>query len=75
MIPGARRIVYIHNNVPGQIGKAADAMALRGINIVGQHLLTNERIGYASFDVELPEPDGVVDALQAIPGAIRARIL
>ena len=75
MIPGTRRIVYIHNNVPGQISKASEALALRGINIVGQHLLTNERIGYAAFDVELSEPDGVVDALQRIPGAIRARIL
>jgi D-3-phosphoglycerate dehydrogenase len=75
MIPGARRIVYIHNNVPGQIGKAADALANRGINIVGQHLLTNERIGYASFDVDAPETAGVVEALQGIPGAIRTRVL
>lgn len=75
MIPGARRIIYIHNNVPGQIGHAADALAQRGINIVGQHLLTNERIGYASFDVELPDPAGVAEALDRIPGAIRTRIL
>jgi len=75
MIPGARRIIYIHHNVPGQIGKAADALAARGMNIVGQHLLTNERIGYASFDVEAAETAGVAEALQQIPGAIRARIL
>jgi D-3-phosphoglycerate dehydrogenase len=61
--------------VPGQISQASEVLARRGINIVGQHLLTNERIGYASFDVELAEPDGVVEALQQIPGAIRARIL
>jgi D-3-phosphoglycerate dehydrogenase len=75
MIPGTRRIIYIHSNVPGQISQASEVLARRGINIVGQHLLTNERIGYASFDVELAEPDGVVEALQQIPGAIRARIL
>jgi D-3-phosphoglycerate dehydrogenase len=75
MIPGTRRIVYIHANMPGQISKASEALARRGINIVGQHLLTNERIGYAAFDVELSEPDGVVQALQQIPGAIRTRIL
>jgi D-3-phosphoglycerate dehydrogenase / 2-oxoglutarate reductase len=75
MIPGTRRIVYIHSNTPGQISRASDELARRGINIVGQHLLTNERIGYASFDVELTEPDGVVEALQKIPGAIRTRIL
>jgi len=61
--------------MPGQISKASEALARRGINIVGQHLLTNERIGYATFDVELSEPDGVIEALQQIPGAIRARIL
>jgi D-3-phosphoglycerate dehydrogenase len=75
MIPGTRRVVYIHSNIPGQISQASEVLARRGINIVGQHLLTNERIGYASFDVELSEPDGVVEALQQIPGAIRARIL
>jgi D-3-phosphoglycerate dehydrogenase / 2-oxoglutarate reductase len=75
MIPETRRIIYIHTNTPGQISKASELLASRGINIVGQHLLTNERIGYASFDVELSAPDGVVDALEKIPGAIRARIL
>ena len=75
MIPGARRIIYIHSNTPGQISRASDELARRGINIVGQHLLTNERIGYASFDVELMEPDSVIEALQKIPGAIRTRIL
>lgn len=75
MIPGARRIVYIHGNVPGQISRATDALARRGINIVGQHLLTNERIGYATFDVELPQPDGILEDLRQIPGAIRTRLL
>ena len=75
MIPGTKRIVYIHRNTPGQISQASDLLARRGINIVGQHLLTNERIGYASFDVELSEPDGVIEALEKVPGAIRVRIL
>ncbi len=75
MIPGTKRIIYIHRNTPGQISQASDLLARRGINIVGQHLLTNERIGYASFDVELSETDRVIEALERIPGAIRVRIL
>jgi D-3-phosphoglycerate dehydrogenase / 2-oxoglutarate reductase len=75
IIPGTRRIIYIHGNTPGQISQASEVLARRGINIVGQHLLTNDRIGYATFDVDLPEPDGVIEALQRIPGAIRTRIL
>jgi D-3-phosphoglycerate dehydrogenase len=74
-IAGMKRIIYIHENKPGQISKASEVLARRGINIVGQHLLTNDRIGCASFDVELAEPDSVAAALESLPGAIRVRIL
>ena len=74
-IAGTRRIIYLHQNVPGQIGAAAQVLANHGVNIVGQHLMTNDRVGYAAFDAPLPEPEAVAEELSRLQGSIRVRIL
>jgi D-3-phosphoglycerate dehydrogenase len=48
------------------------------INIAGQYLQTNSRIGYVVMDVDTAEPAKtrlVKRGLEAVPGTIRTRIL
>jgi D-3-phosphoglycerate dehydrogenase / 2-oxoglutarate reductase len=72
---GTHRFVHIHENVPGILASINQVLAGREINISGQYLKTNERIGYVIADVERGYDDAVVEELQAIPRTIRVRVL
>jgi D-3-phosphoglycerate dehydrogenase / 2-oxoglutarate reductase len=50
-------------------------MAERDINIEGQYLKTNERVGYVITDVARDWAPEVEAELRAIPGTIRVRVL
>ncbi len=72
---GAHRLVHVHRNVPGILAKISRTLADRGINIVGQYLKTNERIGYVITDIGRDYDAEVVAELRAIPDTIRMRVL
>ncbi|MEX2532234.1 MAG: phosphoglycerate dehydrogenase [Gemmatimonadota bacterium] len=72
---GAHRFAHIHANTPGVLARINQALAERDINISGQYLKTNERVGYVITDVGRDYDDSVVDALRAIPGTMRVRVL
>ncbi|MER3465127.1 MAG: phosphoglycerate dehydrogenase, partial [Chitinophagaceae bacterium] len=48
---GAHRILHIHKNVPGVLSQINGQLSKYNINILGQYLKTNERIGYVVVDV------------------------
>ena len=50
-------------------------LAAHGINITGQYLETNERIGYAITDIARTYDKGVIKSLQGINETIRLRVL
>uniref|UniRef100_UPI0025C13B40 phosphoglycerate dehydrogenase n=1 Tax=Brevundimonas sp. UBA7534 TaxID=1946138 RepID=UPI0025C13B40 len=51
-VSGAHRLLHIHRNQPGVLAELNQALAAAGLNILGQHLKTNERVGYVITDVD-----------------------
>ncbi len=72
---GRHRILHIHRNVPGVLAAMNDLFAAAHINIAGQSLRTDASTGYVVTDADAPPPPGMLAALEAVPGTIRARIL
>ena len=71
----AHRLMHIHHNEPGVLAKINQILASYKINIVGQYLKTNEKIGYVITDIDKEYSPDVIDALKKIEGTIRFRIL
>ena len=72
---GRSRLLHIHENAPGVLTQINQAFAKEGINIAAQYLQTNENIGYVVIDVETDHADSAFQALKAINGTIKTRIL
>ena len=51
------------------------AIAGAGLNILGQHLKTDETTGYVIVDVDRDYDPAALDALRAVPGTLRFRHL
>ena len=74
---GSRRILHIHRNVPGVLSQINDIFRDRGINIDGQFLRTDPKVGYVVIDVTADEEQtaSLREAMAAIPGTLRVRVL
>lgn len=72
---GAHRILHIHNNVPGVLGEINGQLSRHGINIVGQYLKTNDRIGYVVVDVDKQLSRKAEQLLKDVPETIKVRLL
>ena len=73
--PGTRRVAHLHHNVPGAMARVNQLLAEHGVNIEGQLLSTRGSLGYALTDVAVDLPDGVLDALAAVPETISTRVV
>jgi D-3-phosphoglycerate dehydrogenase len=73
--PGSHRLLHIHHNVPGVLSKINSVFSKNRINIAGEYLMTNARIGYVVIDVEAASSRIALKALAAIEGTIRTRVL
>jgi|TARA_R110002096_G_scaffold212004_2_gene399330 D-3-phosphoglycerate dehydrogenase len=71
----AHRLIHIHLNEPGIMARINKILADYDINIVGQYLKTNEKIGYVITDIDKAYSSKVIDELKAINGTIRFRVL
>jgi D-3-phosphoglycerate dehydrogenase len=71
----AHRLIHIHHNEPGVLAKINQVLANYNINIVGQYLKTNEKIGYVITDIDKSYEVEAIEALKTIPGTIRFRSL
>ncbi len=69
------RILHVHRNVPGVLTAVNGLLSSRGINILGQYLRTNERIGYLVLDMDREATREVAEGLRALPETIRVRVL
>lgn len=74
-IRDSHRVVHVHRNVPGILARINHVLAAREINITGQYLKTNERIGYVITDIARNYSPEVVQELAGIPDTIRMRVL
>ncbi|MDC8012668.1 phosphoglycerate dehydrogenase [Tahibacter soli] len=75
--PTSRRLLHIHRNVPGMLSRINDIFSRENVNIDGQYLQTDANIGYVVIDVSVAEERAaeLKDALAAIPGTLRTRVL
>ena len=72
------RLLHVHRNQPGALEKINHVLSAQNLNVSGQFLQTNQSIGYVILDVEPsgnPDQDQLLNALQAISGTIRARLI
>ena len=74
---GSHRILHIHRNVPGVLSKINDAFSRENINIDGQYLRTNPKVGYVVIDVAASDEQTarLRAELSAIEGTLRTRVL
>ncbi len=74
---GSRRIMHIHRNQPGVLSQVNDIFREHGINIDGQYLRTDAKVGYVVIDVTATreQAGALKDALAAIEGTLRTRVL
>ncbi|HXS94461.1 MAG TPA: phosphoglycerate dehydrogenase [Candidatus Limnocylindrales bacterium] len=76
--PGKQRLLHVHRNQPGVLSQINAIFSELRINIAGEYLQTDPRIGYVVMDIE---GETRVDALEVrrrletVPGTIRTRIL
>ncbi|MDH5603948.1 MAG: phosphoglycerate dehydrogenase [Cyclobacteriaceae bacterium] len=71
----AHRLIHIHRNVPGILAHINIVLAEHNINILGQHLKTNERIGYVITDIDKEYDRELISALKKIENTIKFRVL
>lgn len=71
----AHRFIHIHQNEPGVLASINNVMAEHKINILGQYLKTNERIGYVITDVSKKYQPRVIEELKAVPHTVNFRVL
>ena len=73
--PDAHRILHIHLNTPGVLSEINSVLSLNNINIVGQYLNTNNKIGYAVLDVSRNLTAQTLEALRNVKHTLKTRIV
>jgi D-3-phosphoglycerate dehydrogenase len=76
--PGKHRVLHIHRNQPGVLSAINAVFSEEQINIAGEYLQTDAKVGYVVIDIETGERSGTVEIrrkLELVPGTIRTRIL
>jgi D-3-phosphoglycerate dehydrogenase len=71
----AHRFIHVHSNEPGVLAEINKILAEHKINIVGQYLKTNEKIGYVITDIDKDYEPQVKKDLKKIKGTLRFRVL
>ncbi|WP_369602930.1 phosphoglycerate dehydrogenase [Hahella sp. SMD15-11] len=73
--PDYHRLLHVHENIPGVLSEINRIFSENGINICGQYLQTNEKVGYVVIDVNKEYSDLALQKLRAVKGTIRCRVL
>ncbi|WP_370680631.1 phosphoglycerate dehydrogenase [Comamonas sp. GB3 AK4-5] len=73
--PGHNRILHVHQNRPGMLLAINQVFADNGINVAGQYLRTDEKVGYVVIDTDTASSALALEKLSQIPGTIRCRVL
>ncbi|MDB5202818.1 MAG: serA [Ferruginibacter sp.] len=72
---GAHRILHIHNNVPGVLSQINTLLSKNDINILGQYLKTNDKIGYVVLDIDKDLSSSALELLKGVKETIKVRML
>ncbi len=73
--PENHRLLHIHENVPGVMSEINSVFSENGINVCGQYLQTNEKVGYVVIDINKEYSDLALTKLRSVKGTIRCRVL
>ena len=73
--PGKHRLLHIHHNVPGVLSEINAVFSQNDINVGGQYLQTNSRVGYVLIDVDQEYSELALLKLRHVKGTIRCRAL
>lgn len=75
--PRSRRLLHIHQNVPGVLSRINELFSAGNINIDAQFLQTDPQVGYVVIDVSADKAQAteLKDRLAAIQGTLRTRVL
>ncbi|MDR5899246.1 phosphoglycerate dehydrogenase [Halomonas vilamensis] len=73
--PDKHRLLHIHDNVPGVLSEINRVLSENGINISGQYLQTNEKVGYVVIDVDKAYGPQALEALKKVTHTLKIRVL
>ena len=71
----AHRFLHIHENVPGVMARINKVLAKYDMNITGQYLSTDSRVGYVITDLDKEYNQKVIKKLKEVAGTIKFRVL
>jgi D-3-phosphoglycerate dehydrogenase len=72
---GSHRLFHIHKNVPGVLSAINSVFSDNDINISGQYLQTNDKVGYVVMDIDQDSSELAKRKMKTIEGTIRTRVL
>lgn len=75
LLQKGHRLLHIHENVPGIMAKLNTIFAKHHINVTGQYLKTNEKVGYVIVDIEEAYSKEFVQEIKGIEATIKFRML
>lgn len=71
----AHRFLHIHKNIPGIMAKISEVLAKYQMNITGQYLSTDDKVGYVITDLDKEYNKEVLKALKNVENTIKFRVL
>ena len=71
----AHRFLHIHKNMPGVMAEINKVLAKFDMNINGQYLSTDEKVGYVITDLDKDYNPKVLQKLREVNGTIKFRVL
>jgi D-3-phosphoglycerate dehydrogenase len=69
------RLLNVHRNEPGVLGKINNIISDSGANIDGQYLSTDETIGFLIVDVHTDQVDGLMEEIKKLERSIKTRVV
>lgn len=69
------RLLHVHQNVPGVMSAINRVFSENNINIIGQHLQTNDKVGYVVIEVDAANSETALEKVREVEGTIRCRVL
>ena len=71
----AHRFLHIHKNMSGVMAKINEILAQFDLNITGQYLSTDPKVGYVITDLDKEYNKEVIEKLRNVEGTIKFRVL
>ena len=71
----SHRFLHIHKNIPGVMANINKVLAEYDMNITGQYLSTDEKVGYVITDLNKEYNKKVIKSLKNVEGTIKFRVL